>query len=36
MIDYIKENKLNCSGLSLFAYGNSRGYIIKKYREVKK
>lgn len=36
MIDYIKENKLNCSGLDLFAYGNSRGYTIKKYREVKK
>lgn len=35
MIDYIKENKLDCSGLSLFAYGISRGYTIKKYREVR-
>lgn len=35
MIDYIKENNLDCSGLSLFAYGVSRGYTIKKYREVR-
>lgn len=35
MIDYIKENHLNCSGLSLFAYGESKGYTIKKYREGK-
>ena len=35
MIDYIKENNLDCSGLSLFVYGVSRGYTIKKYRRNK-
>ena len=29
LIKYIKSNNLDCSGLSLFAYGNSRGYSIK-------
>ena len=35
MVNYIKKNNLDCSGLSLFAYGLSRGYTIKKYREVR-
>ena len=35
MIKYIKQHNLNCSGLSLFAYGESKGYTIKKYKEVR-